>query len=169
MTGSRVLVASRRGCPRAALEHAASLAGRDGEVVLASVVEVPMGQPLGAALGRAVEDACAALDAGEREAAGAGAFDTRLLRGRSFAEAVLDAARAERFDAIVLQSGWESPCNDDRAQIAAVMERAPATVVLVRPATAPRPPRAREPHGDGRVNPASWRVTDGAPGVLRSD
>lgn len=140
MRGSRVLVASRRGCPTAALGHAASLAGRDGEVVLASVLEVPMGQPLGASLGRAVDDACAALDAGEREVAGARAFDTRLLRGRSFSEAVLDAARSERFDAIVLETGSDSPCNDDRAQIAAVMERAPGTVVLVRPARASRSP-----------------------------
>ncbi len=140
MTGPRVLVASRRGCPEAALDHAASLAGREGEVVLASVVEVPMGQPLGASLGRAVDDACATLDAGERRLAGAGSFDTRLLRGRSFAEAVLDAARSEHYDAIVLQSGWESPCNDDRAQIATVMEHAPSTVVLVRPATASRSP-----------------------------
>jgi len=136
MSGARVLVASHRGCPEAALHHAASFAGRDGRVVLASVVVVPLGQPLGAALGRAVEDACAALDAGERAAAaaGAGAFDTRLVRGRSFADAVLRLAREEDFDVIVLEDGPASPCNDERAQIAAVMERAPATVVLVRPA-----------------------------------
>ena len=138
MSGARVLVASQRGCPEAALHHAAALAGRDGEVVLASVVVVPHGQPIGASLGRAVDDACAVLDAGERAAAAARSFDTRLVRGRSFAEGVLGAAAEEPFDVIVLEAGPASPCNDDRAQIAAVVARAPATVVLVRPATASR-------------------------------
>jgi hypothetical protein len=133
MSGARVLVASQRGCPEAALRHAAAFAGRDGEVVLASVVVVPLGQPLGAALGRAIEDACAALDAGERAAAGARSFDTRLVRGRSFADAVVGLAREERFDVIVLEDGPASPRNGDRAQIEAVIRRAPATVVLMRP------------------------------------
>lgn len=137
MSGPRVLVASQRGCPQAALNHAAAFAGPDGEVVLASVVVVPLGQPLGATLGRAVDDACAALDAGERAAAGARSFDTRLVRGRSFAEAVLGLAGEEDFDVIVLEEGPASPCNDERAQVEAVIGRAPATVVLVRPATAP--------------------------------
>lgn len=135
MSGPRVLVASQRGCPETALRHAAAFAGPDGEVVLASVVVVPLGQPLGASLGRAVEDACAALDAGERAAAGARAFDTRLVRGRAFADAVIGLAGDEGFDVIVLEDGPASPCNDERAQIEAVIARAPAAVVLVRPAT----------------------------------
>jgi nucleotide-binding universal stress UspA family protein len=139
MSGPRVLVASRRGCPEAALHHAIAFAGPDGEVVLAAVVVVPLGQPLDAALGRAVDDACATLDAGERVAAGARAFDTRLVRGRSFAEAVLGLARAERFDVIVLEGGPALPTNDDRAQLEAVIATAPATVALVRPPTGARP------------------------------
>ena len=138
MSGARVLVASQRGCPEAALHHAAALAGRDGEVVLASVVVGPHGQPSGASLGRAVDDACAVLDAGERAAAAARSFDTRLVRGRSFADAVLGLAEDEHFDVVVLEDGPASPCNDDRAQIEAVIGRAPATVVLVRPATSSR-------------------------------
>ena len=140
MSGRRVLVASQRRLPETALHHAAAFAGRDGEVVLASVVVVPHGQPLGASLGRAVDDACAALDAGERAAAAARSFDTRLVRGRSFADAVLGLAEEEHFDVILLEDGPASPCNDDRAQIGAVIERAPATVVLVRPATSSRSP-----------------------------
>jgi nucleotide-binding universal stress UspA family protein len=140
MSGPRVLVAAQRGCPETALHHAEALAGRDGQVVLASVVVVPLGQPLGAALSRAVDDACAALDAGERAAAGARSFDTRLVRGRSFAQAVLGLAEEEDFDVIVLEDGPATPCNDDRAQVEAVIERAPATVVLVRPATSSRSP-----------------------------
>jgi len=140
MSGRRVLVASQRRLPETALHHAAAFAGRDGEVVLASVVVVPHGQPIGASLGRAVDDACAALDAGERAAAGARSFDTRLVRGRSFADAVLDLAEEEHFDVILLEDGLASPCNDDRAQVEAVIERAPATVVLVRPATSSRSP-----------------------------
>jgi nucleotide-binding universal stress UspA family protein len=140
MKGARVLVASQRGCPEAALHHAASFAGRDGEVVLASVVVVPHGQPLWASLGRAVDDACAALDAGEGAAGAARSFDTRLVRGRSFADAVLELAGDEDFDVIVLEGGPASPGSEDRAQVEAVIGRASATVVLVRPATSSRPP-----------------------------
>lgn len=93
-TRRRVLVATELSCPAAALEQAAALAGREGEVVLASVLVVPHAQPLEAVLDRAVADACAVLDAGERIGAGAASFDTRLLRGRSFAETVLGAMGA---------------------------------------------------------------------------
>jgi len=133
MIRRRVLVATDHDCPSAALAHAAAWAGSDGEVVLASVVVVPHAQPLEATLDRAVSDACAALDQGERAAAGAGAFDTRLLRARSFSEGVLDAAAAEAYDMIVLEAGRETPGNGAKAQIEAVMERAEPTVVLVRP------------------------------------
>ena len=110
--------------------------GRDGEVVLASVVVVPHAQPLEATLDRAVGDACAVLDQGERAAAGAGAFDTRLLRARSFSEGVLDAAAAERLRRDRPRGRPGTPCNGARAQIEAVMERAEST-------RRPRPPRPR--------------------------
>lgn len=139
MSGARVLVASPRDCPETALKHAASFAGRGGEVVLASVVVVPLGQPLDATLARAIDDACAVLDAGERAAGAAGSFDTRLVRGRAFAEAVLRLAGEEDFDVIVLEDGIVSRRNDGRAQIETIIARAPATVVLVRPATNPVP------------------------------
>ena len=61
------------------------------------------------------------------------AVGTRRLRARSFSEAVLDAVAAERYDAIVIQAGRETPCNGAKAQIDAVLERAAPTVVLVRP------------------------------------
>ena len=129
----RVLVATDHHCPAIALRHAAALAGREGEVVLASVLVVPHAQPLEAALDLAVADACAVLDAGERTAAGAASFDTRLLRARSFAEAVLSAMEEEYFDVLVLQVGRSGMRNGMRAQVETLMERAAATVVLVRP------------------------------------
>lgn len=133
MSGPRVLVATDHGCPVTALRHAAALAGRDGEVVLASVLVVPHSQPLEATLDRAVTDACAVLDAGERAAAGAPVFDTRLLRARSFAEGVLDAMAAEHFDVLVLEAARAGLRNGMRTQVETLMERAGATVVLVRP------------------------------------
>lgn len=129
----RVLVATCHDCPAAALAHAAALAGSEGEVVLASILVVPLAQPLGAALDRAVTDACAALDQGERATAGVGSFDTRLLRARSFSEGVLDALAAEPYDALVLETARGGPRNGARAQIETVLERAEPTVVLVRP------------------------------------
>ena len=135
MTGRRVLVATDHHCPTAALEHAAALAGRDGEVVLASVLVVPHAQPLEASLDRAVADACAVLDEGERVVAGSPVFDTRLLRARSFSEGVLDALGAEPYDILVLEASRGGLRNGMRAQVEALMERAEATVVIVRPAS----------------------------------
>lgn len=129
--GRRLLVATEGRCPSAALDVASAMAGRDGEVVLACVLVVPHAQPIGATLDRAVADACSVLDAGE--ASVAGPFDTRLLRARSFSEGVLGALAAEEFDVLVIESGGESHCNGLRAQVEALMERAGATVVLVRP------------------------------------
>lgn len=133
MSGCRVLVATGNHCPKAALVHAAALAGDDGEVVLASVLVVPHAQPLEASLDRAVADACAVLDEGERAASGAAVFDTRVLRARSFSEGVLDALSAEPFDVLVLEGGLGGLRNGMRAQVEALMERAGGTVVLVRP------------------------------------
>lgn len=133
MSGTRVLVATDHHCPATALRHAAALAGRDGEVVLASVLVVPHAQPLDASLDRAVADACAVLDQGERAAAGAAVFDTRLLRARSFAEGVLEATEAEPYDALVLEVSHGGLRNGMRAQVETLMEKVATTVVLVRP------------------------------------
>lgn len=140
MSGTRVLVATDHHCPAVALRHAAALAGREGEVVLASVLVVPHAQPLEAALDRAVADACAVLDAGERTAADAASFDTRLLRARSFAEAVLSAMEEEHFDVLVLQVDHGGLRNGMRSQVEILMERVAATVVLVRPGPAAATP-----------------------------
>lgn len=133
MSARRVLVATEGRCPRVALEHATAFAGEGGEVVLASVLVVPLAQPLDASLDRAVADACAVLDDAERRVPAGVVFDTRLLRGRSFAEAVLDAMLAERFDVLVLQVGRGGLRDGSRAQVDVLMERVDATVVLVRP------------------------------------
>jgi hypothetical protein len=133
MSAPRILVATEQHCPAAALRHAAALAGRDGEVVLASVLVVPHAQPLEATLDRAVAGACAVLDAGERAAAGAMSFDTRLVRARSFAEGVLETMAAEHFDVLVLEAPRGGSGNGMRGQFETLMERAEATVVLVRP------------------------------------
>lgn len=133
MSAPRVLVATDHHCPTAALRHASAIAGHDGEVVLATVLVVPHAQPLEANLDLAVAEACAVLDEGERAASGAGLFDTRMLRARSFSEGVLDALGAEHFDVLVLEAAGGGLRNGTRAQVEALMERAEGTVVLVRP------------------------------------
>ena len=138
VSGMRVLVATDQHCPVTALRLAAALAGRDGEVVLASVLIVPHAQPLEAVLDLAVADACAVLDAGERAASGARLFDTRLVRARSFAEGVLEALAAEHFDVLVLEAPRGGLRNGVRGQFDTLMERAGETVVLVRPGPADR-------------------------------
>jgi hypothetical protein len=136
MSRPRILVATDLSYPEAALQAALRLAGAAGEVVLASVVVVPHAQPLDAALEGAAAGAGAVLDAGEQAARGAAAFDTRLLRARSFAEGVLTALARERFDMLVLKIS-RAPNDGMRAQVEALLERATPPVVLVRAAAAP--------------------------------
>ena len=130
MIRRRVLVPSELECPSEALAHAAALAGIDGEVVLASVTVVPHSEPLDTGGAPAWD---VGWGADEGTVAAVGSVGTRRLRARSFSEAVLDAVAAERYDAIVIQAGRETPCNGAKAQIDAVLERAAPTVVLVRP------------------------------------
>jgi hypothetical protein len=115
----------------AALEEARLLAGPKGEVVLTSVLVVPVTQPLEASLEREVEKACGVLE--EAEDATPGGFDTRLVRARSFAKGVLQTLAAEPFDLLVLES---EPVvkNGAAAQLAALLEKAHVRVVVVRPA-----------------------------------
>lgn len=138
MSRRRILVATDLNYPQAALDVALRLAGPTGEVILASVVVVPHAQPLDASLDRAVADACALLDAGERAGRGAAVFDTRLLRARSFAEGVLGALEGERFDMLVLRIS-RGHRDGMRAQVETLLERAGPPVVLVRAAAAAPP------------------------------
>lgn len=133
----RVLVATgHKRCPSTALELAADLAGERGEVVLAAILVVPLAQPLDANLAEAVARACEVLEQGERELAGAHLRDTRLVRARSFSEGLLETAAAERFDlALVerLRNGGRDR-SEANAQLATILEKAPVTVLVVRPA-----------------------------------
>jgi hypothetical protein len=131
----RILVATdHERCPATALAHAADLAGPSGEVVLEAVLVVPHAQPLSAALDRAVATACGMLDGAERATSvPAGAFDTRLVRARSFAEGVLQTLASEPFDLVLVEKGPGAP-RDGAAQIAALLDKAAPTVMLVRPA-----------------------------------
>jgi hypothetical protein len=136
VSGTRVLVATDQGrCPLTALEHAAAVAGAEGEVVLASVMVVPVTQPLDASLDASVSRACEVLEDAERAArARGGAFDTRLVRARSFAKGVLQTLADEPFDALVLERDRDQLRNGNGAQTLALLEKAAPTVVLVRPA-----------------------------------
>lgn len=134
--GRRVLVATdHERCPTTALEHAGDLAGPTGEVVLAAVLVVPHSQALTAALDRSVTTACGMLDDAERASSmPAGSFDTRLVRARSFAEGVLETLAAEPFDLVLVEKGRKAMRNGAAGQIETLLEKASATVMLVRPA-----------------------------------
>jgi Universal stress protein family len=131
----RVLVATdNRRCPVTALEHAAAVAGDGGEVVLASVIVVPVTQPLDANLERPVGQACGVLEKAEvATKAMPGSFDTRIVRARSFSKGVLEVLGEERFDLLVLEQGRDGLKDGPASQTAALLEKAAPTVVLVRP------------------------------------
>src|SRR5262245_19055349 len=97
----RILVATdHKRVPCAALDLARAVAGERGEIVLASVLVVPVTQPLEANLELTVDRACSVLE--EAEDLG-GRLDTRLVRARSFAKGVLELLAAELFDFVVLE------------------------------------------------------------------
>jgi nucleotide-binding universal stress UspA family protein len=130
--GRRVLVATdHHHSPAVALKQAAALAGPGGEVVLAAVLVVPMAQPLGASLEGAAAAACEVLERAEREFDGA--FDTRLVRVRSFAEGVLQLLDHEPFDLLVLEKARDGGRDGMAEQIAEILERADTTVAVIRP------------------------------------
>jgi len=134
--GRRVLVATDQPhCPITALEHAAAVAGEGGEVVLASVVVIPVTQPLDANLEGSITRACEVLeDAEDAARARGGAFDTRLVRARSFAKGVLQTLAGEPFDMLVLERARDQLRNGAAGQTQALFEKADTTVVVVRPA-----------------------------------
>jgi hypothetical protein len=133
-SGKRVLVATdHRRCATAVLADAAALAGPEGELVLAAVLVVPLDQPIDASLDRAVDDACTVLEAGERRRLPVRAFDTRLVRARSFAEGVERLLEDERFDVLVLQRGGGALPNGFERQQDLLAERTDLTVAVIRP------------------------------------
>ena len=131
----RVLVATDQPrCPTVALEHAAAVASGGGEVVLASVIVVPVTQPLDANLEGSVGRACEVLEDAENLVRGqSAAFDTRLVRARSFAKGVLQTLADEPFDLLVIERTRENLRNGQGAQTSALLEKVPIPVVLVRP------------------------------------
>ena len=134
----RVLVATAgRRCPLAGLREARALAGPRGEVVLAVVLVVPVTQPLDATREGAVEHACEVLDQADRAASGP--FDTRLVRARSFAKGVLQTLEGEAFDLLLVERDAAQMREPAPAgQVAALLEKAPVPMVILRP-LAPRP------------------------------
>jgi hypothetical protein len=151
----RVLVATdHRRCPLAALEHAGAMAG-DGEVVLAAILVVPVTEAIDAPLGGAE------ARAGEVLAEAGDAVESRVVRSRSFARGVLDAASDDAFDALVIEHDGTGAGPSGADQVATILERAAATVVLVRPGPPVRrirrarvEPRTRSPHTLG--GHAAW-------------
>lgn len=136
--GARVLVATEGGrLPATALRHGIDLAGPGGALVLASVLVVPHSQPMEAALDRSVAAACEALERAERLVERAApSFDTRLVRARSFADGLLTTLGEEGYDIVLVELGG-APGTGWLAQVQAVLDRAPVTVMLVRAAPGP--------------------------------
>jgi hypothetical protein len=83
------------------------------------------------------------------------------VRSRSFARGVLDTVSDDTFDALVLEHDAPGAGPSGADQVAAILERAAATVVLVRPGPPPGrirrarvEPRIRSPHTLG--GHAAW-------------
>jgi nucleotide-binding universal stress UspA family protein len=128
----RILVATdHKRVPCAALKLARAVAGQRGEIVLATVLVVPVTQPLEANLDRSVDRACSVLE--QAEDLGEGELDTRLVRARSFAKGVLETLAAEPFDFVMLEREPGPARNGTLAQLEALVEKAGPTVVVVRP------------------------------------
>jgi nucleotide-binding universal stress UspA family protein len=126
----------------------------DAELMPAYLAEVPMRLPLDCAIPKEARSAMAMLEAIEQRAAGQGvAVDARIERGRSYRHALARLLEEESFDRVVVPAhanGGEGLSGDDLVWL---LRKAPAEVLILRPA----------PGDDRRVQAAPARPIRSAP------
>jgi nucleotide-binding universal stress UspA family protein len=123
-------------------EHTAELAchlceGRNAKLLLAYTIIVPHALPLEASLPEQERAARKAIERGLRAAAPRGCnAEARIVRHRHAADAVLELARAEKVEAIVLgvRINVNVPVDYDAAESAEaeILRRAPCEVIVDR-------------------------------------
>jgi nucleotide-binding universal stress UspA family protein len=121
---------------RRAVDAALRLArAENASLMPAYLAAVPMRLPLGCSIPNEAGQAMAMLEAIEQRAAAQGVpVDARIERGRSYRHALARLLESEKFDRVVVPaeaSGGEGLSGDDLVWL---LERAPAEVLILRPA-----------------------------------
>lgn len=121
---------------RRAVDAALRLArAEEATLMPAYLATVPKQLPLDCAIPREAAKAMPMLEAIEQRAAGQGvAVDARVERGRSYRHALARLLDRERFDRVVVPATAESRAGLSGDDLVWLLERAPAEVLILRPA-----------------------------------
>jgi nucleotide-binding universal stress UspA family protein len=121
---------------RRAVDAALRLArAEEATLMPAYLATVPKQLPLDCAIAREAAKAMPMLEAIEQRAAGQGvAVDARVERGRSYRHALARLLDRERFDRVVVPATAESRAGLTGDDLVWLLERAPAEVLILRPA-----------------------------------
>lgn len=125
---------------RRAVDAALRLArAEEATLMPAYLATVPKQLPLDCAIPREAAKAMPMLEAIEQRAAGQGvAVDARVERGRSYRHALARLLDRERFDRVVVPATAESRAGLSGDDLVWLLERAPAEVLILRPASEDR-------------------------------
>jgi hypothetical protein len=126
--------------PRRAFEAAVRLAKAENAVIMpAFLARVPMNLPLDAPLPKQCAEGMPLLEVIEQRALAQGvSVDSRVARGRTARDALRKLLEQESFDRIIVSAGQgqERPSGMGDDDIRWLLEKAPAEVMVLRPAPA---------------------------------
>jgi len=124
--------------PRRAFEAAIRLAKAENAIIMpAFLARVPMNLPLTAPLPQQCATGMPLLEVIEQRAIAQGvAVDSRVGRGRTARDALRSLLEAEQFDRIIVSAGQggEQPAGLSNEDLQWLLEKAPAEIMVLRPA-----------------------------------
>jgi nucleotide-binding universal stress UspA family protein len=119
---------------RRALDAATRLARVDGATLMpAYLLRVPLHLPLDAPLPASCDDAMPLLEAIDQRASAQGVtVDARIMRGRSYRDALRRLLATEHFERVIVPADGSSQTGLSAEDIAWLLERVPAEVLILR-------------------------------------
>jgi hypothetical protein len=119
---------------RRALDAATRLARVDGATLMpAYLLRVPLHLPLDAPLPASCDDAMPLLEAIDQRASAQGVtVDARIMRGRSYRDALRRLLDSEHFERVIVPADSSSKTGLSADDIAWLLERVPAEVLILR-------------------------------------
>jgi nucleotide-binding universal stress UspA family protein len=119
---------------RRALDAAVRLARVDGATLMpAYLLRVPLHLPLDAPLPASCDDAMPLLEAIDQRASAQGVtVDARIMRGRSYRDALRRLLDSEQFERVIVPADSSSQTGLSAEDIAWLLDRVPAEVLILR-------------------------------------
>jgi len=118
----------------------------DATLMPAYLARVPLNLPLDAPVAKQCGDVMPLLEVIEQRAAQQGvAVDARIIRGRSYRDALRRLLADERFDRVIVGAGATGQTGFSGDDLVWLLDRAPAEVVILRP----------DPRDETRLSPAA--------------